>query len=138
MLSSPVMSAEEELNPVSPRPAQNRRISLEGRPLLSKPFPLGPEVFTSPAGPAPATAAAEESIIRSPPPAFRFTDSGGGKERGTAVDVRRRPRDEAKFPKPKQTASLPNGATGELLRQVAALDVTRMTCEQVRTSTICW
>ena len=29
---------------------------------------------------------------------------------------------------------LPKGMTGELMRQVAALDVTRMSCEQVRAS----
>lgn len=29
---------------------------------------------------------------------------------------------------------LPKGMTGELMRQVAALDVTRMSCEQVRLS----
>lgn len=32
------------------------------------------------------------------------------------------------------TGPLPKGMTGELMRQTAALDVTRMSCEQVNTT----
>ncbi|CAN0153209.1 unnamed protein product, partial [Pylaiella littoralis] len=140
------VAPSEKLNAVSARPMHNQRPSLEGR----KPAALAP---SSPLPRPNNTAAAAGQIHAglSPPPGTATAGAGGGnisalpRSMGTAVAADRGSsnptaplrrwgefeRDRENKVRQGSPGPLPKGMTPELMRLVAGLDVTRMTCEQI-------
>lgn len=128
MPDRPTNVPAEGLKAVSPRPLHNQRPSLEGRSSVGHfPSPRRPggttgtnnEVFVS-GGTLGEKGAAAATVARSETNISVSLQGRGEFERDRENKVRQG-----------SPVPLPKGMTGELMRQVAALDVTRMSGDQV-------
>ena len=124
-----VVAAVEGVTTSPPRVSQHETRSLDGRVLEISPPPKMVDALTS--GILKVMPVPIASGVVSPPPGAPDTTGGGeGSQLRMASQQREniKPGDAQGSPAP-----LPRGLTGELMRNVAALDVTRMSCDQVGT-----
>lgn len=140
----PSAATPEGLNAVSPRPLRSQRPSLEGRSPTHVAGNVAAGVSQAGGGrgihPPPhiATSATGGDKTNGSPPRGPAAAAGGGS--GPSAPLLERvgggefARDRENKVRQGSPVPLPKGMTGELMRQVAALDVTRMSCEQVRLS----
>ncbi|CAM9150774.1 unnamed protein product [Ectocarpus sp. 4 AP-2014] len=130
------------LRDVSPRPLNSQRPSMEGRRPTSHPHPPSQENTTAGTGNALGSArartdaAASEGRGNFPSSSMRGAvasrgTGGGGFLRSGRLGGGEYERDRENKVRQGSPVPLPKGMTGELMRQVAALDVTRMSCEQI-------
>lgn len=133
----------DELKAVSPRPLHNQRPSLEGRRWVGQ----------SPPSPRPRITAGKAHADHLSTEANDEEFPNGGKSGGNGAsipiassktNIRVSLQGRGGFERDRENTAregppvpLPKGMTGELMRQVAALDVTRMSCDQVSGTCLC-
>lgn len=143
--SNPNATTPEGLNAVSPRPLHRQRPSLESR---------SPTHVAGNAAVGASQAGGGRAAELQPPPGITTAATGGDNTIGSPPKAPVSPvapafpsaslperagggefvRDRENKVRQGSPVPLPKGMTGDLMRQVAALDVTRMSCEQVRLS----